>query len=82
MLKYTAEMIFGHHIGLRKSEYNGVTKSERKALIMYKNWDRRALTTIFGNGTKAPGIGKISSVSVKIGKIVYRQTSSLGHKSE
>ena len=34
----------------------------------------RALTTIFGNGARAPGIGKISGVSVKIGKIVYRQT--------
>ena len=32
----------------------------------------RALTTIFGNGARAPGIGKISGVSVKIGKIVYR----------
>ena len=34
----------------------------------------RALTTIFGNGARAPSIGKISGVSVKIGKIVYRQT--------
>ena len=29
---------------------------------------------LVGNGARAPGIGKIRGVSVKIGRIVYRQT--------
>ena len=46
----------------------------KEADQLCSNYDSRALTTIFWNGARAPGIGKISGVSVKIGKIVYKQT--------
>ena len=50
----------------------GLVKSEPK---FHRRAKCRAFTTIFGNGARAPGIGKISGVSGKIGKIVYRQTN-------
>ena len=50
-----------------------------KIQIIYYTYYVRALTPLFGNGAGALGIGKISGVSTKIGKIyiVYMYVVSI-----